>query len=120
MDVVRNRVRLDRWPDTYCDVIKDAYQFSWYNDWRRHLPPEPLDWLLFLRMYHSGSSTELASLDIAFDRAREHYLSEREDATYGGTHYLTRSLYATKRIKWAREGDVIGTIGNHVFLKNVR
>lgn len=110
---------MEDYSGTYCGVITEPKQFSWYNTWKRRLPSNPLKWYDYLKKIYTDKPKELESLDRVFNFAVRHYLVNGEDATYGATHYLTLELYRSGKIDWANKATVVAIIGNHVFLKDV-
>ena len=112
-DVVLNRTKDSRTPDTVCAVVYEGLkttagklylakcQFSWYCDGKRDEPTEDVAWQ--------------ESLTIA-----QQMLSGKENGyrgiTEGATHYHT---YDIDPPLWAKGRDVrmIGRIGDHIFYR---
>lgn len=107
-DVVLNRVNDSRYPDTICEVVqqgrqradgsmvRNMCQFSWYCDGKSDWPTNLDAWV---------KAQQIAYNMIQWDDGRG--LSE------GSTHY--HAHYVSPR--WARDFDLIGRIGVHIFYR---
>lgn len=107
-NVVINRVNDRRYPDTICGVVKQGIrgsdgnmlrnqcQFSWYCDGKSDVPTDTDMWV---------SSQMLAWSMIEDGKYR--------GLTEGATHY--HATYVNPR--WARELQLIGRIGEHIFYR---
>jgi len=107
-DVVLNRVRDSRYPDTVCDVVKQGYQdkngnmirnrcqFSWYCDGKADVPKDQDAWI---------AAQTLSWRIMKFQEFR--------GLTEGATHY--HAHYVNPR--WARDMTLIGSIGVHKFYR---
>lgn len=113
-DVVLNRVRDTRYPNTVCEVVKqgkekpswkdpntmvmvrNACQFSWYCDGKADDPQDEDAWV---------RAQTLAWRIMKF--------TEFRGITEGATHY--HATYVNPR--WARDLTFIGTIGVHKFYR---
>jgi spore germination cell wall hydrolase CwlJ-like protein len=107
-DVVLNRVKDTRYPDTICEVVKQgkkladgsmkrhACQFSWYCDGKSDWPTNMDAWvdaqLIAYNMMEYGQGRGL---------------------TEGATHY--HATYV--KPKWARDLQLVGRIGVHIFYR---
>ena len=107
-DVVLNRVQDTRYPNTICDVVRqgkkladgnmkrNACQFSWYCDGKSDWPTNMDAWvdaqLIAYNMIEYGQGRGL---------------------TEGSTHY--HADYVSP--KWARELQLVGRIGVHIFYR---
>ena len=107
-DVVWNRVKDTRYPNTVCEVVKQGLQdsngnmirnkcqFSWYCDGKNDNPQNEDLWvdaqLLAYQMVHQ-------------DKYR--------GITEGATHY--HATYVNPR--WARSLQLVGRIGAHIFYR---
>ena len=96
--VVMNRVESERFPNTPCEVIWQAYQFSWTHDGRSDTPRDMDAW-------------ELAQII-----AREVYDGRVYDITEGATHYHT----LTVNPNWSRYRDNEQVIGAHLYMTLTR
>jgi len=99
-NVIKNRMKSDRWGNTACEVVLDPAQFSYLRDARRRklVIRNSIDYQAF---YESAV--------IAF-----HILEGRlYDPTNGANHYYNPSLAAPK---WASKGTNVQIIGNHKFM----
>lgn len=108
-DVVLNRVKDPRFPNTVCGVIhqgkRDAdgnmiryrCQFSWYCDGRSDVPQDPASWL---------AADALAS-SILFQK-------EFVGLTSGSTHYHADYIDPPS---WARSMTLVVKIGGHYFYR---
>jgi len=102
-DVVLNRVKDTRYPNTICEVVHDGYrkgrrdcQFSWYCDGKSDNPQDKDRW--FEAQMISWGMLE-------FDKFRG--ISE------GATHY--HATYVSPR--WAKSLQLVGRIGAHIFYR---
>jgi N-acetylmuramoyl-L-alanine amidase len=85
-----------RYADNICDVVYQRRQFSWTHMRRDHTPRETDMWELALQI------------------AEHLILGELDVIAAGATHFFNPNL--VRRIpSWAREYEVVGRIGNHVF-----
>lgn len=114
-DVVINRVNDDRFPNTVCEVVKDARmsnwwknekgkdvplrnkcQFSWFCDGKSDEPKDPNAWL--------------ESQHIAYQII---HLEKYIGVTDGATHY--HATYVNPN--WANEMKYVDLIGSHKFYR---
>jgi spore germination cell wall hydrolase CwlJ-like protein len=107
-DVVLNRVSDSRYPDTICEVvyqgrqdsngnmIRHQCQFSWYCDGRADRPADQDRWI---------DAQQIAYLMV--------HLNDHRGLTEGATHY--HADYVNPR--WARELQLVGRIGEHIFYR---
>jgi len=102
-DVVLNRVKDSRFPNTICGVVQDGYkkgrrdcQFSWYCDGKSDIPQDIDAWQD--AMYIAWSMSK-------WDR----FIG----ITEGATNY--HATYVNPR--WARNLQFVGTIGAHKFYR---
>ena len=107
-DVVLNRVRDSRYPNTVCEVVKQGRtdengnmirnkcQFSWYCDGKADVPKDQDAWV---------SAQTLAWRIMKFEDFR--------GLTEGATHYHANYV----KPSWARKMTFIGTIGVHKFYR---
>jgi N-acetylmuramoyl-L-alanine amidase len=107
-DVVLNRVEDSRYPNTVCGVvqqgekhasgqmIRNRCQFSWYCDGRSDYPTDKDSWV---------EAQQTAYMMI--------YHRDYRGLTEGATHY--HATYVQPR--WARELQLVGRIGEHIFYR---
>tara|TARA_B100001057_G_scaffold478420_1_gene548832 strand:- start:5914 stop:6423 length:510 start_codon:yes stop_codon:yes gene_type:complete len=113
-DVVLNRVKDNRYPNTICGVVyqgkkkpswkdptkmvmvRHMCQFSWYCDGKKDAPPE-------------GDAWRNAQM-VAYEM---YYLYKDSNITDGATHY--HAFYV--KPDWARRFVLKGRIGSHIFYK---
>jgi N-acetylmuramoyl-L-alanine amidase len=107
-DVVLNRVQDSRYPDTVCDVVKQGRQdsngnmirhqcqFSWYCDGKADRPADQDRWI---------DAQQIAYM--------VYVLNEYRGLTEGATHY--HATYVKPR--WARDLQLVGRIGEHIFYR---
>jgi N-acetylmuramoyl-L-alanine amidase len=94
--VTLNRVNHPSYADNICDVVYQRRQFSWTHMRRNHTPQETESWELALQI------------------AEHLILGEMDEMVAGATHFLNPRL--VRRVpNWAREYEVVGRVGNHVF-----
>ena len=113
-DVVLNRVKDSRYPNTICEVVyqgkqkpswkdpnkmvmvRNMCQFSWYCDGKKDEPPE-------------GDAWRNAQM-VAYEM---YYLYKDSNITDGATHY--HAFYV--KPSWAKDFIFKGRIGDHMFYK---
>jgi len=102
-DVVLNRVKDTRYPNTVCDVVHDGYkkgrrdcQFSWYCDGKSDNPQDDDRW---------AEAQMIAWGMLEWDKYR--------GITEGATHY--HATYVSPR--WAKSLHLVGRIGAHIFYR---
>jgi spore germination cell wall hydrolase CwlJ-like protein len=107
-DVVLNRVKDTRYPNTVCEVVKqgrqtangnmirNACQFSWYCDGKSDVPKDTDLWV----------DAQMLAYQVMFE---EKY----RGITEGATHY--HATYV--RPKWAKDLQLVGRIGAHIFYR---
>jgi N-acetylmuramoyl-L-alanine amidase len=107
-DVVMNRVRDNRYPNTICKVVKQGKQhasgamkrnmcqFSWYCDGRSDWPQDMDAWV--------------EAQQIAYNMA---IFGDARGITEGATHYHAKYVSPN----WARDFQMIGRIGEHIFYR---
>ena len=94
-NVVLNRVKSKRWPDTVCKVVYQYKQFSWAN--KTHAR-------------HPTNVVYTQHVQLVVSRA---IAGKLKDNTRGATHYHTLAVKPRWREKLVR----IKTIGFHVFYR---
>ena len=108
--VVMNRVKDTRYPNTVCDVvkqgatykwkpdfpIKNRCQFSWYCDGKSDWPKDMDAWV---------EAQQIAYNMIVFNDAR--------GVTEGATHYHADYVQP----EWAKDFHLVGRIGVHIFYR---
>ena len=107
-DVVLNRVKDTRYPNTICEVVKqgkqypsgkmvrNACQFSWYCDGKSDTPRDQDRWA--------------EAQSIAWNMVEE---GKFRGITEGATHY--HATYVNPR--WAKTLQLVGRIGAHIFYR---
>ena len=113
-DVVLNRVQDERYPDSICEVvyqgrqkpswkdpsvmvmIRNQCQFSWYCDGKPDDPKDTDAW---------RSAQQTAYMMVAYQDFR--------GITEGATHYHANYVQPN----WARDFQLIGRIGDHIFYR---
>ena len=107
-DVVLNRVKDTRYPNTICEVVKqgkkladgsmkrNACQFSWYCDGKSDWPKDEDAWV----------DAQLIAYNIM-------QYQQGRGLTEGATHY--HATYV--KPKWARDLQLVGRIGVHIFYR---
>ena len=113
-DVVLNRVKDSRYPNTVCEVVKqgkqkpswkdpnkmvmvrNACQFSWYCDGKKDEPKDTDAWV-------EAQMTAWSMME--FEKFR--------GITEGATHY--HATYV--RPAWAKQLQLVGRIGAHIFYR---
>lgn len=107
-DVVMNRVQDSRYPDSVCQVvrqgrqdsngnmIRNQCQFSWYCDGKSDVPQNQDLWI----------DAQMLAYNMIYD---DKYIG----ITEGATHY--HATYVSPR--WARDLQLVGRIGAHIFYR---
>ena len=107
-DVVLNRVQDTRYPDTICEVVRQGRkhpngqmkrnqcQFSWYCDGKSDWPQDLDAWV---------DAQQIAYMMIVH--------SDGRGLTEGSTHYHANYV----KPKWARDLQLVGRIGVHIFYR---
>ena len=107
-DVVLNRVQDTRYPDTICEVVKQGRQhangqmvrnmcqFSWYCDGKSDWPTNLDAWV---------DAQQIAYMMIVHNDGR--------GLTEGATHYHAHYVGP----EWARDLQLVGRIGVHIFYR---
>lgn len=107
-DVVLNRVKDTRYPNTICEVVKQGMQdsngnmrrnkcqFSWYCDGKHDRPQDQDRWV--------------EAQGIAWNMVEE---GKYRGITEGATHY--HATYVNPR--WAKTLQLVGSIGAHIFYR---
>ena len=107
-DVVLNRVNDARYPDSICGVVqqgpvgsnglpkRNQCQFSWWCDGKSDYPTNKDSWI--------------KAQEIAYNMM---FYKEYRGITEGATHYHANYV----KPKWARELQLIGRIGDHIFYR---
>jgi len=113
-DVVLNRVKDTRYPNTICEVVKqgkqkpswkdpnkmvmvrNACQFSWYCDGKADDPSDQDAWI----------SAQTLAYYMLWDK-------QFVGITEGATHYHAKYVNP----KWAKHKTLIGRIGQHIFYR---
>lgn len=98
-NVTTNRVKSVRFPNTYCEVVKQRKQFSWTVQSVRE------------RMIEINPNVESWVIHQARVLAAKSIIGELTDYTEGATHYHTRSITPY----WASSMVKIKSIGQHTF-----
>ena len=96
--VVLNRVKNKKWPDTICQVVWQDKQFSWTHDGKSDKIPllskyQRRIWMKSVYMFLIAHT--------------------EKDVTNGATHYHNTSVSPW----WTKDMIVTAHIGNHIFLK---
>jgi spore germination cell wall hydrolase CwlJ-like protein len=107
-DVVLNRVKDTRYPNTVCEVVhqgrkhangsmkRNQCQFSWYCDGKSDYPTNKDSW---------ANAQQTAYMIL--------YLEQYRGITEGATHYHADYV----KPKWAKELQLVGRIGEHIFYR---
>jgi spore germination cell wall hydrolase CwlJ-like protein len=102
--VAKNRVESGRFPDTYCKVLSQPYQYSYRNN------GQPVTHLSNMSVPDVDAlwwATRVA-LDV-----QNGYIA---DYTNGAKWYVNEDKLE-RRPKWLQRMDVVATIGEHSFMK---
>lgn len=119
LDVVTNRVNSPGWSSSYCKVITQRKQFSWYNDRQVEMPVDPIYWEEYIYDVYGDDMLEILAWHRVFEHAMNHYIyRDGGDVTGGSTHYMTKKVFAEKffSVRWCNTIQS-GEIDNHMFFK---
>jgi spore germination cell wall hydrolase CwlJ-like protein len=107
-DVVLNRVKDSRYPNTICEVVKQGRkyangqmirnqcQFSWYCDGKSDYPLDSESWT---------KAQQTAYMMI--------YHNDYRGITEGSTHYHANYV----KPSWAKQKQLVGRIGTHIYYR---
>lgn len=117
--VIRNRVKDERWPDTFKDVCLQRWQFSCWNDTDPNYRKLMDHARLLVDDYAVRSTFVPAALDLETRWLCEGLMTGvLRDRTSGANHYISRLLWESgKAPGWARDRRPSGIINRHVFFK---
>ena len=107
--VVMNRVRDDRYPDTVCDVVKQGPTYSWKQDF-------PVRHRCQFSWYCDGKSDDThneGAWQQAMLIAYGVYTGNLDDFVEGATHY--HATYVLP--EWAESKTHVVQIGDHMFYR---
>tara|TARA_X000001382_G_C3065390_1_gene145691 strand:+ start:156 stop:575 length:420 start_codon:yes stop_codon:yes gene_type:complete len=107
--VVMNRVRDDRYPDTVCDVVKQGPTYSWKPDF-------PVRHRCQFSWYCDGKSDNTPDEDAwqqAMLIAYGVYAGNLDDFVEGATHY--HATYVLP--EWAESKTPVVQISDHIFYR---
>ena len=96
--VTQNRVRSTKYPNTYCQVVKQPWQFSWWNSKPTNRPNDPWSW---------QTAQNIASYFI--QQAPIVSYDPTEGAMFYHANYVNP--------KWILTKQFLGRIGKHLFYK---
>ena len=102
--VAKNRVESDRFPDTYCKVLSQPYQYSYRNNGQPNTT--------LANMSVPDAKALWWSVRVALD-VQNGYIA---DYTNGAKWYVNESKLEY-RPKWLQRMDVVAMIGEHSFMK---
>ena len=102
--VAKNRVESKRYPDSYCEVVHQPFQFSYLNNGK----PE----VGLANTSVPDAEAVWWSVRVALD-VQNGYIS---DFTYGSKHYVNKRKLKSLP-KWLQRMSETVTIGEHTFLK---
>lgn len=110
---IRNRVNDGRWGHTYESVCLAPKQFSCWNANDANRPK--------LNRLADSIRDGVQISDLAYAECRtvaDCVMAQAEVAAIRkATHYF--SVYMKDSPRWARSGDFVATVGNHLFFENV-
>lgn len=121
MEVTYNRVKDNRFPSSFCDVIRQRYAFSWTID--KDLSPLPYLWLYDIYKTYGKDKIEMDSLNKIYREVSHFYFNKNimDDITEGSVCYMSYLEYVSRdftpncpyTLFYKRQG-------NHVFFNNYR
>lgn len=98
-EVTLNRVSDYRFPNDVCEVVYQKHQFSWVKQLEDHTPHNKKLW---------NATLELA----------ESLIADEVDYMSNGATYFLNPDAVDNLPRWAREFELVGKVGNHVFYKD--
>jgi len=108
--VVMNRVKDERYPDTVCEVVKQGETYSWKPDY-------PVRNRCQFSWYCDGKSDEPDRNSFAWEKAvtvaHGVYYGNLDDFVEGATHY--HAYYVSP--EWASSKTYITRIDDHIFYR---
>ena len=110
--VIYNRIRSKKFPDSICKVVKQPFQFSWYSPENR--TEEVINVL-------KGRLSGLNALDReAYKQAKEIALRAytgliEPDPKLASALYFVHKSITSKQQPWLKKLKLLATIGNHKF-----
>ena len=107
--VVMNRVRDDRYPDTPCDVVMQGPTYSWAE----HYPVRHRCQFSWYCDGKSDNTPDQGAYDKALMIAHGVYYGNLDDFVEGATHY--HAVYVLP--EWAESKTKIVQIGEHIFYR---
>jgi len=107
--VVMNRVRDDRYPDTPCDVVMQGPTYTWAE----HYPVRHRCQFSWYCDGKSDNTTDQGAYDKALMIAHGVYYGNLDDFVEGATHY--HAIYVLP--EWAESKTRIVQIGEHIFYR---
>jgi len=107
--VVMNRVRDDRYPDTPCDVVMQGPTYTWAE----HYPVRHRCQFSWYCDGKSDNPTDQGAYDKALMIAHGVYYGNLDDFVEGATHY--HAIYVLP--EWAESKTRIVQIGEHIFYR---
>ena len=107
--VVMNRVRDDRYPDTPCDVVMQGPTYTWAE----HYPVRHRCQFSWYCDGKSDNTPDQGAYDKALMIAHGVYYGNLDDFVEGATHY--HAIYVLP--EWAESKTRIVQIGEHIFYR---
>lgn len=101
LSVIHNRKKHKNYPSTYCAVIKQPYQFSFYNKIKHDRTP------------YSASEAKVKGIieELAFEAAVGMFKPVLE-----GDYLFFHTVSLKNKLKWNKKVKSTVTIGNHIFI----
>ena len=109
-EVIVERVKDSRWPDTICGVCLQPWQFSCYNKNDPNASKLPgVEDLVF------PECQDIALFVTGGDNRKEYFIDKE---VKGANHYLARWMKSKNKLpKWAQGKKPVAEIGSHIFFK---
>jgi len=108
MSVIYHRTKHKSYPDTFCEVIQQKFQFSYRNHLRKG------QMMQVKRSYNAKEQQIVLQVqDIAFRAATDRFESTLEDGVV-----MYHASYMKKYPAWSQKFKKYAIIGQHIFYKN--
>lgn len=115
--VIMHRLTTGRWGTTVSDVVGARLQFScWWRDGGKE-NAEAVH-AMAGRVLAEGFPRELRQCQWIAQGLMGNLITD--DLVHGATHYMTKALWQTKKVKWAIGLMPVAHVGNHVFFAGVK
>lgn len=120
LDVVVNRRNSPDFPDSVCGVVTQRNAFSWYNDHKKYLPEDPIEWEDYIYKLYGMSEPEMDAWEGIFLISFNHYIHRESDFTNGATYFMTVAKYVEREQQPFPGTAPAIVVGDHIFFKECK